>query len=78
MDESNVEILHIANPLVQPDVDSYRYPRAGMNLLFTFKIEIKSFVKSLLKALYIDIFIPVYLSLVFVIDPYVQFISAWV
>lgn len=29
VDESQVEVLNISNPLSQPDVDSFRYPRAG-------------------------------------------------
>ena len=29
VDESCVEILNISNPLTQPDVDSFRYPKAG-------------------------------------------------
>ena len=29
VDESDVEVLHITNPLAQPGIDSYRYPKAG-------------------------------------------------
>jgi len=29
VDESSVEVLHISNPLSQPDLDLFRYPKAG-------------------------------------------------
>ncbi|XP_077968391.1 dipeptidyl peptidase 9-like [Styela clava] len=29
VDESQVQVLHIFNPLTEPDIDSYRYPRSG-------------------------------------------------